>query len=234
MMPKNSDLSKEITYVDAIPEKASFLVPEEGSLKLLLASFGKLKDLEIEVSVKKNGTFQGAFADFSSFSGKVILNVRLLGEGASCDWHLASMASKEEKKSFLTSVIHEAPHTTARMSNYGIAREKSFLTFAGTSEILHGSRQSVTRQDAKIIVFDCTADGLASPILKISENDVDASHAAVVGRLNEEHLFYLESRGIGEEEAKRLIALGYLKPIENFFSDQSLVARIDSAIEGGI
>lgn len=233
-MPKNNGLSKEITYVDAIPEKASFLVPEEGSLKLLLASFGDLKDFEIDVSVNKNGMFQGAFADFSSFSGKVILNVRLLGEGASCDWHLASVGSKGEKKSFFTSVTHEAPHTTALMSNYGIARGKSFLAFSGTSEILNGSRKSTTRQNAKIIVFDKTADGLASPILKISENDVDASHSAVVGRLNEEHLFYLESRGIGEEEAKRLIALGYLKPIERYFSDQSLVARIDSAIEGGI
>ncbi len=233
-MPKNSDLNKEITYVDTIPEKASFLVPEDGSLKLLLASFKAMSDIDIEVSVNKNGTFLGAFADFADFSGKVILNVRLLGEGASCDWHLASMAEKDNKKTFLTSVTHEAPHTSALMSNYGIAREKSFLVFAGTSEIKNGSRKSVTRQTAKIIVFDKTADGLASPILKIAENDVDASHAAVVGRLNEDHLFYLESRGIGEEEAKRLIALGYLKPIENYFSDKALVARIDSAIEGGI
>ncbi|HBN00459.1 MAG TPA: Fe-S cluster assembly protein SufD, partial [Firmicutes bacterium] len=84
------------------------------------------------------------------------------------------------------------------------------------------------------IVFDPDADGLASPILKISDNDVLASHAAVVGRLNEEHLFYLESRGLSEEEAKRLIALGYLKPIESYFADKETVQKIDSIIEGGI
>ena len=57
---------------------------------------------------------------------------------------------------------------------------------------------------------------------------------SVVGRLNEEHLFYLESRGLSEEEAKRLIALGYLKPIENYYTDKETVQKIDSIIEGGI
>ena len=56
----------------------------------------------------------------------------------------------------------------------------------------------------------------------------------MVGRLSEEHLFYLESRGVDEAMAKRLITLGYLKPIEAYFSDPKTVEQIDNAIEGGI
>ena len=63
---------------------------------------------------------------------------------------------------------------------------------------------------------------------------MQASHAAVVGRLNEDHLFYLESRGVSEEDAKRLIALGYLKPIERYYDDPALVEKIDAVIEGEI
>ena len=82
--------------------------------------------------------------------------------------------------------------------------------------------------------FDKDGSGRASPILRIGDNDVLASHSASIGRLNEEHLFYLESRGLSHEEAKRLITLGYLKPIEDYFSDSNIKNRIDMAIEGGI
>jgi Fe-S cluster assembly protein SufD len=108
------------------------------------------------------------------------------------------------------------------MSNYGIAEDTSKLVFAGVSEIQKGAKKTHTpAKSPKIIVFDPKADALASPILKIGENDVEASHAAVVGRLSEEHLFYLESRGVDEAMAKRLITLGYLKPIE-LFSDPKI------------
>ena len=64
----------------------------------------------------------------------------------------------------------------------------------------------------------------------IDENDVEASHAAVVGKINEEHIFYLCSRGLGEEEAKRLITLGYLNPIIAYFDDQRIKEDIANAI----
>ncbi len=94
--------------------------------------------------------------------------------------------------------------------------------------------KSKTRQEAKIIVFDEKCRGKASPVLNISENDVEASHGAAVGKLNEMHLFYLMSRGLSKEEAKRLITLGYLKPIENRFEEDTIKERINQAIEGGI
>jgi Fe-S cluster assembly protein SufD len=223
-----------LAYVDELPPHASFEVPSGGSLRLSLASFHPSADASIEVSVGANGLFVGAFADLSPAPLRFSITVRLVGEGARCEWHLAALAGGQNAKSFAASVSHEAPLTEALMSNYGIARGEGTLSFAGFSEIRPGSHKSKTRQVAKIIVFDRTADGLASPILKIGDNDVEASHAAVVGRLSEDHLFYLESRGVSAEEAKRLIALGYLKPIEGYFADEALARRIDEAIEGGI
>ena len=128
---------------------------------------------------------------------------------------------------------HLASKTTASVSNYVIAREESFLRFNGSSFIQKGAKGSNTRQEARIIVFDPLSDGLASPALQIDENDVSASHAAVVGRLNEQHLFYLESRGIDLALAKRLIALGYLKPIEAYFDEEKIRDELDLQIERG-
>ena len=68
--------------------------------------------------------------------------------------------------------------------------------------------------------------------LKIDENDIEASHAAVVGKINDEHLFYLTSRGISETEAKELITFGYLKPILLGFKEEQVKEHISSLIEG--
>ena len=82
------------------------------------------------------------------------------------------------------------------------------------------------------MVFDEKSNGIAKPILKIDENDIQASHAAIVGKINDEHIFYLTSRGLSEEEAKRIITLGYLKPILKGFSDDNMVQEIENLIEG--
>ena len=69
------------------------------------------------------------------------------------------------------------------------------------------------------MVFDPKSDAIAKPILKIDENDIEANHAAAVGKISDEHLFYLTSRGLSIEEAKLIITLGYLKPIFKGFDE---------------
>ena len=106
------------------------------------------------------------------------------------------------------------------------------MMFLGTSHILKDSIKSKTQQNAKIMVFDEASNAIAKPILKIDENDIEASHAAVVGKINDEHLFYLTSRGISETEAKELITFGYLKPILLGFKEEQVKEHISSLIEG--
>ena len=105
------------------------------------------------------------------------------------------------------------------------------MHFKGISHIKNGSIKSKTRQSAKIMVFDPKCHAKANPILKIDENDIEASHAAIVGKVNDEHMFYLCSRGISENDAKQLITLGYLKPITNYFEDEKYVQEIVDGIE---
>ncbi len=226
--------TNKFRYIDDIPEKIELTVKENDLLRLEIATFKNLGNIDIDINIERNGRAEIAFADFSSDSGKVTSSVKLLGEGASFRWDLASLAKGKSVKEFAPSVYHETSHTEAIVKNNGISRDASSLFFLGESSILHGSVKSKTRQEAKIIVFDEKCRGKASPVLNISENDVEASHGAAVGKLNEMHLFYLMSRGLSKEEAKRLITLGYLKPIENRFEEDTIKERINQAIEGGI
>lgn len=210
---------KVLSYYNEIPSNLHLIVENGDILKLHVLATEAFNEAKIVIDVKENGIFEGAIADLASWSGRLYLNVNLLGEGAECSFHLSSLSSGNDKKVFETSVDHAVNGTTALMSNYGISRDSSKMVFSGTSSIEKGAKKSNTRQEAKIIVFDETSDGIASPVLVIKDNDVIASHAAIVGRLNEDHLFYLRSRGLSKDEAKRIIALGYLKPIERFFEE---------------
>lgn len=221
------------TLINQDIQAASYSVKDGEELRLNMASFESFPSTDIEVHVAKDAKFIGALADFSKGSGTFRLSVFLEGEGASCEFHGAVLSKGSDKKTIEASCFHLAPHTEGVMENYGISENESHLVFTGVSQIQHGARASKTRQAAKIIVFDPRCLARCSPILKIDENDVSASHAAIVGKLNEDHMFYLMSRGLDSKEARRLITLGYLKPIETYF-DEADRSRIDEAIEGGI
>lgn len=203
---------------------------EGSNLSLKLVNFDSVDNIKISAKVKKNARFEVIFADFSNSNINVKSLVDLVEEGASCDWKLATLSNKEFSKRFDVSFTHQVGHTNASMDNYGVARDKSEIIFSGVNHIKEHAKQSVTKQNAKIIVFDKESRGTASPILRIDESDVVASHGAIVGQLNEDHMFYLMSRGLTKDEARELITLGYLKPISVHFS-KNIQERIEKVIK---
>lgn len=209
--------NKEILVKDN--SSVNFSISENASLILKFVFFSPIKNIVINGQLKKKAKLKAIVADFSNGEAKMNAKILLNEEGANATWDLASLATKKDKKQFDISFIHNKGNTKADMNNYGVALNASRLVFSGINHIKEKAKKSNTNQNAKIIVFDKDASGKANPILRIDENDVLASHAAVVGRLNDEHLFYLKSRGLTEEEAKALIVSGYLKPIAKNFDD---------------
>ena len=196
-----------------------------------MASFGSNKIVNYQINLGEYSEYRGALADFSYSKKQFNFVCNLNKVYAKANWNLASLATEQDNKTFYVSFYHHARHTYAKMENYGVCENEASLNFFGTSSIERGAKTSATHQSAKIMVFDEKCKAKASPILCIDENDVEASHAAVVGQINEDHIFYLTSRGIPEDEAKKLITLGYLNPILNFFDDEETLNEIKNSIE---
>ena len=190
-----------------------------------------LKNVNIDGNIYNNSHIFLYFADFSIGEEKVKVSFHLNERSSSLIWHLSSLSSGFDKKEFDVSVIHKSPETFAKVDNYGVCKDDGKLVYSGESTILNGSSGSKSHQNAKIMVFDEESNAIAKPVLKIDENDIEASHSAVVGRINEEHLFYLTSRGLSENAAKQLITYGYLKPIIEGFKDKDIKDEINHLIE---
>ena len=215
--------------------KEKELTIDIGRNSVILLSFlakNHIDGYKITINVKSNSKIDAFFADFTKGKEGFKIYANLLEEGASIHWHLASLTAGNDDKTFDVSVNHKYINTYARMDNYGICKDDARLVFSGISSIENGAKGSKTHQNSKIMVFDKSSNGIAKPILKIDENDIEASHAAVVGKINDDHLFYLTSRGLSESEAKELITFGYLKPIINGFVEEEIKEEIISLIEG--
>ena len=208
------------------------IVNKNSNVVFSVLAESSVEDAKMNISVKNNGYVDGYFADFSKETINLNCVIDLDEEGATANFKVASLAANNDIKNIDISINHNSPKTYGKVDNYGVCKDNANITFLGTSYILHGSVKSKTQQNAKIMVFDEASNAIAKPILKIDENDIEASHAAVVGKINDEHLFYLTSRGISESEAKELITFGYLKPILLGFKEEQIKEHISSLIEG--
>ena len=206
-------------------------INDDSNVKLSFLTEETVNSSNITIDMKKNSELAGYFADFS----KDVLNlnclVNLLDEGAVCYFKVASLTAEKDQKVIDVSLNHQYMKTYGKVDCFGICKDQGKLTVLGTSTINKGAIKSKTQQNCKIMVFDEASNAIAKPILKIDENDLEASHGAVVGKINDEHLFYLTSRGLSEENAKELITMGYLKPILEGFDDESIKNHISSLIE---
>lgn len=153
-------------------------------------------------------------------------NIELLNENANADVELLSLGSNA-KKNFIQSIVHSAKNTNSNISNFGIAMKGTDILFDTTGKIHKSMAKSVCKQLSKGVVMDNDSAVTSRPILLIDEYDVIANHGASIGKMSDESLFYLMSRGLTKTEAFLLILEGILRP----FIDQILDDEIKSNLE---
>ncbi len=188
-----------------------------------------------EIVMKEGSNLTLLMPDFNGGKRQVKVKTILAEKRSKVVWKLSSFSLNADQKKFAISFAHYGQESFANMYNYGVVLNTSTLIFTGDSTIYDNVKGAETHQTARIIVFDEGSIAQADPILNIYHNDViAASHAATVGRVNAEHLYYLKSRGLSELEAKQLITKGYLMPILEEISDLGLKEELNNVLEGVI
>ena len=148
-------------------------------------------------------------------------NFDLVGEYSNVEVNVLSLA-KNAKKDFLFHVNHLAPETKSSVSNYGISFENGKNSFKVNGIIKPNMKNSDVRQITKGLILDPTGECLAEPILLIDYYDVKAYHGATIGKISDDDLFYLMSRGLTKEEAFMLIINGLIEPFVKRIHDESI------------
>lgn len=136
--------------------------------------------------------------------------VVLAGEGAQAEVSGRFRASGSERIEVSVVIRHLAKHTRAETVLKGTASDTSFLKFTGRIIIEKDCGDTNSFLTERILLLSDTARAETIPDLEIMTDDVKCSHAASISRIPEPQLFYLQSRGIGRNEAQQLIVEGFL------------------------
>jgi Fe-S cluster assembly protein SufD len=126
---------------------------------------------------------------------------------------------------------HEAPQSYSNLLYKGAIQDHARTVFFGNLVVPPGAPGTDAYQTNRNLVLNDGARADTIPFLEIETAEVKCSHAGAVGRVDDEHLFYLRSRGVPEAAAKRLIVMGFLQEVLAQVTLEELRAELEAAVQ---
>jgi len=138
--------------------------------------------------------------------------VYLMGERAYGETLSIAFAGKGQHQDTGAKMVHLAPNTTSKVTSKSVSRLNGRSTYRGMLNVAKGATgvKSTVRCDA--LLLDDTSKTDTYPYMEINQEDATITHEATVGKIGDEQIFYLMSRGFSEEEALSLIVNGFMEP----------------------
>jgi len=158
----------------------------------------------------------------------------LIGNGSTTNMRTVTAASGKQTQNFTNTTVHVGLDTDGQISQRGVLFNNTTAIYNAIGKIEDGATRANAEQESRLLMLSGKARGDANPILLIDEDDVTAGHAASVGRIDEMQLYYLQSRGITQTEAERLIIHGFLAPVVKELPIETVKEQLSQLIEGKI
>lgn len=163
--------------------------------------------------VDADGVIEWVSGSFGSRVSMLYPMSILRGERARCEFTGITFASAGQYLDTGSKVIHAAPYTTSTVHSKSISKNGGTALYRGLLRVApnaHGSKATV---ECESLMLDSLSRSDTIPMIEVNTDDIDIGHEAKIGRISDEAIFYLMSRGITEDEAKAMIVRGFVEPI---------------------
>ena len=138
--------------------------------------------------------------------------VYMLGRNAHAEIISVAFAGKGQHQDAGAKAVHIAPNTTSRITSKSISKDSGRTTYRGLLHVAKGANSVKSNVRCDALLLDETSRTDTYPYVEVNEEDATISHEATVGRIGEDQIFYLMSRGFSESDALSLIVGGFMKP----------------------
>jgi len=184
-------------------------------------------------SVEQGSDSRYRYAGFDLGGGLVRhgLHTRLAGQGAEAVFDGAFVLDRRRHVDNHVSVDHAAPGCRSDQFFRGVLGGSSRGVFNGRALIRAGADGSSVRQSNANLLLSGLAEMDTKPELEIYADEVEASHGATVGQLDDAAVFYLRSRGLDEEQARRMLTTAFCHAVTDRLPDRDLAGRIAAMID---
>jgi len=140
-------------------------------------------------------------------------SVMMMGEGARGEVQSIAFANEEQLQDSGAKMIHGAPNTTSVVTSKSISKGTGRSSYRGLVKVLKGAKNSSCRVECDALLINEESRTDTYPVMDISEDDTQIAHEASVSKVNEDQIFYLQSRGVPEIDAMKMVVNGFLEPM---------------------
>jgi len=139
-------------------------------------------------------------------------SVYLMGEGAKAEILSVAFAGKGQHQDAGGKILHYAPNTTSRITSKSVSKDGGRTTYRGLIHVAEGCKNVKSHVTCDALILDEQSASDTVPYMEINEKNVNIEHEATVGKIGDEQLFYLMSRGLSQDQAMTMIVSGFMQP----------------------
>ncbi len=163
--------------------------------------------------VARDARFNSYLGLFGSLASRCKIDNILEGNGAAAEHFNVMFANNAQVFDVTANMIHNKANTIGRVLSKSIVRDNARSLFKGMIKIVKEAKGSESYLAGHAIILNKGARADSIPALEIETNEVKATHSASVAQIDEEQIFYMMSRGMSNDEAKRAIVFGFIEPL---------------------
>lgn len=164
-------------------------------------------------TVDKNGRIEWVSGSFGSKVSMLYPMSILKGERAHAEFTGITFAASGQHLDTGSKVVHAAPYTTSNINTKSISKDGGYAFYRGLLRVSKNAHHSKSNVSCESLMLDNRSKSDTVPIIELSNDNIDIGHEAKIGRISDDAIFYLMSRGITEQEAKAMIVRGFVEPI---------------------
>jgi Fe-S cluster assembly protein SufB len=140
-------------------------------------------------------------------------SVLLMGPHSKGETLSIAFAGEGQHQDAGAKMVHAAPYTSSTIISKSVARGGGRTSYRGLIKVEEGAHHSKSTVKCDALLIDNISRSDTYPYVDVREDDVSMGHEATVSRISDDQLFYLMSRGLGEDEAMAMIVRGFIEPI---------------------
>lgn len=209
-----------------IGENASLKLTQ---LQLMPQDCGHVNEINVVLEKKAKLQLVAVETGAKSFASKV--NIILKGDKSQADVSLLYFGDGDRSLDMNYVLEFQGRKTVGNLEVYGGLMGESQKIFRGTLDFKQGSKQAKGYEKENVVVLSSGVRNRSVPIMLSGEDDVVGNHAVSSGKINEDKLHYLMSRGLSPAEARKLVLEAAFNPVLELIDDEKLRQEIDSYIK---
>lgn len=235
--------NSSITLIESYVSTADRTYFTNAVVEIVLATGARLEHYKVQresaeafhiattaADLGPNSSYDATTITFGAQLSRHDINVTMDHEGAECWVDGLYLVTAGQHADTHSVIDHRKPHCTSRQLYKGILDGKSRAVFNGKIFVRHDAQKTDAMQTNKNLLLSNEARVDTKPQLEILADDVKCAHGAAVGQIDEDELFYLETRGLHYDLARNLLTYGFAEEVIGKIKVDSIRAQLDEAV----